>query len=146
MKKLSYQYLAGLIDGEGCVTLKWMPSSRAFAVWLDVSNTQREVLDLAAAQCGGGVYKKGKVIGNRKPCYRWVITGKHAVAVLKAVHRYSIIKKPQIEAILEYWKSFIPQKWGQMKLSTEEFDKRMKHVHTLRQLNQRGASPIDALH
>lgn len=98
IEKSVLSYIAGFIDGEGCITA----SGNYLSLSLTVSNTVRAPLLFMQESLGGSIRARnvplivnGKV---RKREWTWHIGGESAVEVLLALLPYLIVKKQ--EAIL----------------------------------------------
>jgi len=96
-------YLAGLIDGEGSITLShhhtwWQIKVRIF-------NTSPELMNFLKETFGGIVYTQkqlNKAIKATKTYYVWEVKGKRNVkALLEAVIPFLVIKKKQAQEALE---------------------------------------------
>jgi hypothetical protein len=62
---VSVGYLAGLIDGEGCIT-------RQNGRWrLQVAMTHEPTIRWLGTL--GGTVRERSVVGNRQPCWRWIL-------------------------------------------------------------------------
>jgi hypothetical protein len=86
-------YLAGLFDGEGCITENGQGHYVA-----QIGMTDETVIRWVA-QVGGTVrIEDGPNRGNRKPLYRWRLTAANDVqAFLRAIHPYLIVKQAAAE-------------------------------------------------
>lgn len=102
---ISAQYLAGLFDGEGCVSiLKHNKKGTVYYV-LDVRMHLcfRPTLEAIAETFGGRVTNPQTLRSvNHKMKFDWVVDGKAAIPVLEAIAPYALEKKDQIEMALEY--------------------------------------------
>ena len=87
-------YLAGFIDGEGCISEihRWHRplSSKRFEI--RISNTDLGVLEWIKQEYGGYLYKMSDAIGNHKVCYQWYISDKRAKELYKLLKPYLKIK------------------------------------------------------
>ena len=102
MKKTDLAYIAGLIDGEGCIhatTVKY--AGRASAIQVTITTTYKPVLEFVQSIFGGKIYNnqtRDKPFW--KPIYRWTIYGEKAIPVLQSVKPFLIIKRGQAEIAL----------------------------------------------
>lgn len=90
-------YIAGLIDGEGCIT-------RANGRLLVQIGMTDETVIRWLGQIGGTIrVEDGPGRGNRKPLYRWrVMAGDEVRRLLRSVLPYLIVKRAQAgDAICE---------------------------------------------
>lgn len=110
MKRLSVKYLAGLIDGEGCVD--WMRSfdkklqKRYIRPRLRITLTEPgyEVIDLLVNNFGGHVEVRKPKNSQWTPSKTWSVTASRAVMVLGNVKNSLIIKKEQAKLAIAWEK------------------------------------------
>jgi hypothetical protein len=99
---LDIRYIAGLIDGEGCVTIhlrlqKSTISPHGYSVQVSIAQKRPKVLRMIRSLFGGHLAPP------RKKCKVYILTYTHrkAEAILKAVLPYLIVKKREAEIALE---------------------------------------------
>jgi len=115
MKHLSWKYIAGLIDGEGCLDFqinksryKKVDGSESVSTYitprirLALSEPSKFVLDLLQNQCGGNVWfserqKQNPVWQN---AYYWQLENSRCRATLQEVKQFLLIKKEQAEFLI----------------------------------------------
>lgn len=86
----SLGYLAGIVDGEGCITLH---SGKRKQVFVGVTNTDVKLMNWLKT-IGGVVRPKKRYKLTRKPCFNWIVCGRADVeALLRAIVPYMLIKK-----------------------------------------------------
>jgi len=105
-KAIKLSYLAGFIDGEGCIMIaKRNPRmdknglyriSVSYSILLTISQRDGAIMDWLTGNFGGSVQWKDR----ENPCYIWNITHKKAAKVLKDVLPFLKYKKPQAEIAL----------------------------------------------
>lgn len=90
-------YLAGIIDGEGCIQAYELGSGR---LWLElsISNTSDELMDALTAAWGGRVWTRQKP---GMDVHIWSTGVTIAVPLLTAVLPFLIVKRIQAEKFLE---------------------------------------------
>ena len=126
-------YLAGLIDGEGYIQIVRRKQKYGYEYEMKISicSTDMRLVDWIVNKCGGKYYNTTPP--NRllhKPQYRWQISGKAAIGILKIVEPYSIIKRQQCEIALRF-----------LDLKSERCpSKRDKLYSEMRIFNRRGVS------
>lgn len=82
-------YIAGLIDGEGTVTLgrKHANENRQLAV--TISNTERPLLDYVLTTVGAGkITRKRTAQGHHTPSFTYAAYNRQALCLLQQVHPY----------------------------------------------------------
>lgn len=130
---VSLQYVAGFFDGEGCVT--FLKNGKAIYVTAHLTNNDRRVLDEMHEKYGGCVYTRLRNGDpRRKTTYSWQVSGTKAIAFLREIYPYLVIKKPQAEVAF-FWSSVRPGQgrwtpWNAVHATIIEDD--------LRNLNHRG--------
>jgi len=111
-KQLSPQYLAGLFDGEGCVSLTVSGKSRRVIVRVSIVNTDENILNLLKNQLGGMMASRQNPDHPDWKMFRSITWGNNtAEHFLKLIEPYSIIKSRQIKLALEFLE-FKKQKEG----------------------------------
>jgi hypothetical protein len=104
-------YIAGLVDGEGCVRIWKVGSPRQldkmnrktpiYNPWLSIANNNVEVLRWIQSLYGGRLQPHNRT----RPVQAWVLvlTSRAAERILKDIVPYLRIKKPQTEVVLGYY-------------------------------------------
>lgn len=97
-------YVAGIIDGEGCIGINNTHTAGGgrgrrkyhhFLLRVEVASTSQELIKFLHKTFGGH-FTTGKR-PNRKPYYRWGLSSRMAVAFLREVYPFLLIKKPQAD-------------------------------------------------
>lgn len=97
-------YLAGIIDGEGTITLTKQSTGASFrSIELTVSNTHKGLIDWLRAEFGGRVRIRRGRKSHYKPLYEWRISSDRALSLLKRVRRHLRIKRPRADLICDRW-------------------------------------------
>jgi hypothetical protein len=103
-RKLLASYVAGIIDGEGAITLYRSPNGY-FQFRVSVSNTNKELLDRIRADFGG---LEVRAMGNTNPhartSYQWSINGRDCIPILEETLPFLIVKRKHAELGLEFLK------------------------------------------
>ena len=106
-------YIAGLFDGEGCVTYKRQMKKRgdkkAYPTWnirMEVNMTDKDVIHWLHETLGVGTFgekppHKGQL--GRKMQYRWRCGFRDALQVAKLLWPYAIVKLHKIEQIIDHY-------------------------------------------
>ena len=163
MTKTERAYLAGLIDGEGCVTLfvnNWnhrlkngkLAGSKNGSTLsrLHIAVCDKAAIDSVAETVGfGKTYARspiGRGAGVWKQLFTITWTGKRAVVILKQVLPYLRIKRRQAEILIE-WVTLAERERhfkgrnGGPAYPEWVIAKRDAFVEELRALNRRGVTP-----
>jgi hypothetical protein len=104
--KLSPEYVAGFLDGEGCIRIspRKVGAKRQtyFQLFVCIVNTNLVVLDRIREQYGGFI-KQAKRSGNRKPCWEYIAHSRIAYNLLTSVGPHLIVKREQYELGMAFW-------------------------------------------
>jgi len=143
-------YLAGIIDGEGCLgisknsTKKQRQKNPKYQSEVCVVNTNHALMDWLQNKIGGLVNaRKNYQEETWKTAYRWRIKeGQHST-LLKSILPYLIIKKKQAELIIEFQETKKLQSLFGRELSDEQKDTREFYYQSLKKLNAKGSARRD---
>lgn len=82
-------YLAGLIDGEGTVTLSRKHAGDMRQLAVSISNTELPILELALLSVGAGkLTRKATTKASHSPSYTYAVWNRHALALLAQIEPY----------------------------------------------------------
>jgi hypothetical protein len=100
-------YLAGLIDGEGCIYISKYYSKNGgrirHSLSLIISNSSLELLENIQTVCGAGsIHQFRKSNKKWRSCYSLCFTGMTASGILLRIVPYMILKKPQALIAINY--------------------------------------------
>ena len=101
-------YIAGIVDGEGCITIIKRNVKRKNGVFcfyqclVIVTNANKKMLDFITKLYGGWISTNHKLKGNQKISYNWVCAGDNMRKLLNDILPYLIIKKEQAKLILQF--------------------------------------------
>ena len=103
-KNISYQYIAGFFDGEGCaiiVTVKRKNKGKIvyrFRPIISIAQKKRKILDIIQAKL-----KIGNVIGTENCCHKYQINnGKQIIEFIEKIVPYSLNKNKQLLNLKEF--------------------------------------------
>jgi len=116
-----WAYLAGLIDGDGCISVTINKSSRSvpfLKAWIAVINTDKKLMEFLQSAFGGKISAKittqknkggGRVPkGRYKDTYQWRIYGlTNVFFVLKKLLPYLVIKKELARKTIEVLEQYL---------------------------------------
>lgn len=102
MKRVDLAYIAGIIDGEGCICPVSRTShlGRRYNIELTVEMTDRTAIDFIQAIVGGNIYHKLPEDENHKESWRWIAKGEKAKAILKVIKPFLLVKRGHAELAL----------------------------------------------
>ncbi len=147
---ISLAYLAGIVDGEGCIHIGYyFNKTQGRSVYhslLQITNTDKCLIEWLLQNFGGlsSIYTEAQTPKNStiKP-YSWKASGERLTHLCELLLPYAIIKKNQLEIMLEFRKTFQDQhepKKGQQgiqAMSQELIDYRHSLLSKLRSLHCR---------
>lgn len=106
MKRADLAYVAGIVDGEGCIDITHRTrrghNYPDFVLRVQVSNTEIWLLQMLKMGFGGRIQKYSDRKSNQRPCWKWVIERVHAAEFLKLILPYLHLKKPQAELGIQF--------------------------------------------
>ncbi len=140
-------YMAGLLDGEGCIGVFKQKSSGKmwqfdFGVRVIITNTNEMVLIWVKEITGAGcMYKSKKAFKeNWSPVHRWQVTAEQARSFIKTIYPYLKIKKDIADIVLQ-----LPHLPSQRKYSgrtQEEYENQNRIFGLAKIKNVRGFNPL----
>lgn len=147
LKDNDLSYLAGFIDGEGCLNIRKSPN---WVIRVQIYNTKPSIIYWIRDSFGGRVWiKKQPSDKNWKPSYTYEATARVAYSLLKSVFPFLKLKKEQAEILIRFQeekncrkKMNIQNKKGQFtgmnELSENELNRRDVIINRIHELNKRG--------
>jgi len=141
-------YLAGLIDGEGCIdihlTRNKTPNHKYeyYDLRLRIAMTTEEPIKTMEALFGGchSVTSKG---GNRRAIHELCWIGDKALVLLELMQPYLILKRKHADLAIEYRKFCNKyRKFGSNGTPQWVMDKRREYYRKMRCLNERGKKAL----
>lgn len=144
--RINPAYAAGFLDGEGCITIgkarqTGNPQRLYYTLNVTAANTNLAVLQRLEKTYGGSTLGRADHIAKGwKQGYRWRVSSWGAVAFLKEVMPFLIVKRRQAEIALEFQQNMrhSGNRWSV--LSDRECEYREKLYWEIRKLNERGPS------
>ena len=109
-------YLAGIIDGEGHIGIRYSkPTSvhfnPSYGEVIYVANTDQRLIDFLQTKCGGYVRKEIRETKRQRTVYRWFLQGPDTHQFLTAVYPFLVCKRDQAEVIFQFHQSFAQTYW-----------------------------------
>lgn len=98
--KADYQYLAGLLDAEGCLSL--YEAKRSFDPKIQLPNTDMRVFDFVLDRFGGSVSSSKR---EHRECGNWVLPTRFLEKTLLAILPYMVTKREQAGILLEWFRN-----------------------------------------
>ncbi len=97
MRPEELAYLAGIVDGEGCIGV-WQNANGSHRGALEIGSTSAALMEWLSARLGGSVIGP-RVRAGRRNWYRWRLSGRAAGALCARLLPYLVIK-PEAAALL----------------------------------------------
>lgn len=120
-------YLAGIIDGEGCLNFDGALSNKFRLV---VGNNHKGLIEKLQRDFGGSVFSRlGE--GRRQRNYLWTFHGAKAIQLLHECYPYLIVKRKHADIVFKMAEGF-----SKKRITEEEAQRRMKLIALLTILNQ----------
>lgn len=102
-------YLAGIVDGEGAVTIVELrsrgPGYEHYVGALEITNTNLRLVDWVKFRIGHLIENitvdRRRVVKGQKPVYRLCFRNQRAEEILRAIYPYLVIKARQAELVFE---------------------------------------------
>lgn len=136
-------YLAGIIDGEGCISLRRNKGRGQYYIRICVGIAHRRTCELLQATFGGHVrQEKRSKYPNAQPIFRWDMSKTEDVySFLKDVEPYVRIKARQVKLAYE-WIDLKKRNLsvGPVKLSDAEIQRREDMYRKMGEFNAVGAA------
>jgi len=129
-------YLAGIIDGEGCIRITTHSRPKRHLMVVDIANTKPDFINLIRLYYGGYYTEKIDPRPNRQKNYRITLSSVAAKEFLEDILDYLVIKRPQAELALKFQKT-MGYKKGQMPKCV--FEERENYKNLMHGLNIKGA-------
>ena len=144
-------YLAGIMDGDGCITISRSKISRkkvslSYALLVTITQTDKPYLQRLCDMTGVGhvhLAKQGKrqwmmekYRANAADVYRWMTTSVGAYELLTAITPYLINKKRQAEIAIQFQKTYHHKPHGQKATAPAVLDFRERCKNDIQSLNQ----------
>lgn len=100
---ISYEYLAGFIDGEGHIGLSYN-NKNSCALRVNITNTNINILLDIQKEFGGKIRELKRQKLHWKRGYYVYFNTKESMDVINKIAPFVRVKKRQVELVLEYWK------------------------------------------
>lgn len=128
-------YLAGIVDGEGTITLTRTHRNRTASPQLSISSTCFDLLDYVRCVTGcGHVTSKKKSLPHHRQSWHWQIhSAGNVLRILRDIRPFLRIKAAQADLILSHYKDLTP---GNGRYSPELLEKKTRLVEIVQRLNR----------
>lgn len=106
---ITIPYLAGLIDGEGCITLfryrkpECEDDILCYVAMLQVGMVHKPLIAELQSQFGGYIGHKKPKDAKRRAYSVWNVKGERCINLLKEIEPFLIAKKDEANLLIQYW-------------------------------------------
>lgn len=138
-QRLKLAYLAGIIDGEGCISIRrWIDKKVyvGYSLMLDVGNAKPALAEWIKENFGGTVSHTAFKHPNHNDRYVWRISHGRAGEIIKSVQPFLLLKQEQAKLALEFRDTF--HKDNTKGLPSDIHKHREQLIADLHILNKRG--------
>ena len=138
--KQEWAYIAGIVDGEGCIGLSPRTKTQSrYYVYLRIASTNLKILKWLKRKCGVGSIQvansEHKRPGFKKVYYYQTVT-KKAVMILEKVLPHLIIKEKQAKVVITFQKR--SKSLGYWNRDASKFKWQETAYKKIRKLNKKG--------
>ncbi len=109
MEEKELAYIAGFVDGEGCIsifrqTVPRVSRTVGYRPSVSISNTDKSVLEYIQRLFGGRIYQRaGKHLKSHwKPQYTWNLVATDSVPFLEAILPFLQVKQEQAKLLIKF--------------------------------------------
>jgi len=127
-------YVAGIIDGEGTVTLTKHHKNQTPSPEVSISNNNLLLLKWIRKKVGGVIVSKKKRKLHHSNSYTWRLRQNKAIDFLNEIKKHLLIKRRQADLITQEYKR-VTHRAG--KYTPQLLSQKNKLVNKIRALNQR---------
>jgi hypothetical protein len=127
-------YIAGIVDGEGTVTLMKHHKNETPLPFVAIANNNLDLLKWIKSLVGGNICTKKKRLPHHNDSYVLNIRQDRAMRLLNEIKEFLIVKKQQADLITTQYKA-VTHRAG--KYTPELLAKKYQLVAKIRELNQR---------
>jgi hypothetical protein len=126
-------YIAGLIDGEGTITLSRRHAGDRRQLVVSIANTERPLLDFVLRSVGAGkITRKRIAVAHHTPSYCYSISNRQALALLAQLHCYlRSHKRDRAALVLSVYVRVTPRNGrysGSLEQRRAEFERRFFEI------------------
>ena len=121
--KTLYAYVAGIVDGEGTITLNAQTKRSIFCLRIEVCNTNEWLIQMLHNQFGGIIHFRKSTRIQCKNVWRWIIVSRKAAEFLSLILPYLQLKRPQGELALSFQGRRVASKRNKSNAVLDQADK-----------------------
>lgn len=137
-EELDRAYIAGILDGEGSLTIRQQPNGSVH-FHVTIVNTYLPMLERIKSFYGGSIHAR-KRIAQRQQVYALTVAGREAARFISEIAPYAMVKYDQCMAFLASYERFTVNGDGTgrrgIKLTEEQIAERREAVDLLKALKR----------
>lgn len=147
-KTTDWAWLAGVIDGEGCIVINRQRAENrhdlktdSFRLYVQITMGCRKTLERCQTITGfGGIHNHTPTKKKSNPAFCWMTNGREAALILRQIVKYTITKRPEVDEALLFasigpW--LTGGRGGNSQKPAERVDRMIVHYWRLRMLKPR---------
>lgn len=127
-------YTAGIVDGEGCISVH--RQKRSHTIRVHVTNTNADLIARLLDWFGGHVYASIRKNPRHKDAFVWEVSALQAGIFLQQILPFLFLKRAQAEVVLELQATKIRK--GRTPVSAEVLSQRFQFARAISVLNLKG--------
>lgn len=134
MQPTEAAWLAGYIDGDGCITLTKRSGRQFRDPWIVIDSCDLEMLEYVQSIAGGAIVPKAKSKEHHNQAFSWRLKGALKInSVLSQVYPYlrCPVKRDRAKMLIQEWHSITPRN-GQytedLRRLKADFERRFLHL------------------
>ena len=145
MSRIDLAYIAGFVDGEGCIGLSQRCGKNRYHTYIRIANTKITVLKYIKNYFGYGSIQLAnttyRTSPNCKPCYYYQVTCRNASDMASKLIPYLKLKKRQAELITEFQGRI--KSLGYWNKNSKLFDWQKNYSIKIHKLNKKGINNVE---
>jgi hypothetical protein len=152
LSDMDLAYVAGLFDGEGCVSIRRYFKSNnksrkpceMYTLWVQVTNADPRLVYPLKDQFNGSVHVTKHKSPNQRDTHVWICTSRNALEFLKAIRPWLIAKADQADIAIAFQEAkFRHGGSGKTRVTEEYRDRERRQFAEVTALKVRTFNPTD---
>lgn len=111
LKSEAAAYIAGIVDGEGTITLTRVHANENRRLVVSIANTELPLLQYVRETVGAGKITRKRTVSSRhSPSYHYFLSCSQALALLEQLHPYlRTYKRARADLALRHYRALTPR-------------------------------------
>lgn len=141
---MNFSYVAGIIDGEGCISFSHQKKDNKFIPYVSISNTNLNLITRVKDFCkengiNSRISTRKSKIETHKTCYGLSFFYNNATKLINNVKSELIVKKEQAKLLTENYVAYVSRNG---KYTEENLRIKLSIIHKIRNLNSRSTKEL----